>query len=209
MDSINLNQSKSNFLGLSNLDKLQKTKVYDIADTYRLLIKYLKERIKLKFAEKNLGYVLGVLSARNEYTDMAIEMAYYYWNWSVSREDFWEDFDWGKLDHMEKSLQSEMAKVFKIGQVSIWLKFYIGLTCLDWNRIVFSFAKYFAIGFVFVSVLYFLVATDWGRDLSWQLLDLYGVVAKFLMVVLLVIALIVIVVMVSFMYFERKSSNKF
>lgn len=210
MDSINRESLKEfEFLGLKNLDNSQKLKVFNIINNYNLLLFFLRKRLGLVFADKNLSVVLGILAARDDYSDLAINLGYFFWGNDLElRNDFLDGFDWSKLDLAEKSLEKQMSQVMKISQTGWWIKWYVALRTMDWIKLIFIFAKWFLAGFVLASILYFLVATGWGRDLSWKLLDLYGVIVKMLMVILLVVALVVIVVMVSFMYLEKNSTKK-
>ncbi len=208
MDSINKKKIESKYLGLRKLSDSQKVSLFNLVNNYQSILFYLKNKMGLFFADWYLDGVLGYLTFRNEKIEKAVHLAYLFLNQNDSRREmFLEEFDWEKVKEIDDEFEKAYQDLLKINVVQWWSKIYIGIRYSAWGKIIYNFAKWFLTIFLLFSLLYFLVATEWGRELSWRLLDVYGYFAKMLMILLLVVALIVIVVLVSFMYLERKNNK--
>ena len=208
MDNINKKKITSEFMGLRKLKDSQKINLFNIVNNYQSILFFLKNKMGLFFADWYLSGVLGVLAFRSEKIEKSVHLANLILdNDNTKRNDYFENFDWTKISEIDLEFEKAYQNILKLNTIQWWTKIYIGARYSDWGKIVFGFAKWFLIVFLLFSLLYFLVATEWGRDLSWRLLDVYGYIARIMMILLLVVALIVIVVLVSFMYFERKNNK--
>lgn len=196
------------FLGVLKLNDQQKKELFEIAYVYMFLKNWFENVQKIKFSEKHMPDVLGMLIFRNDYVDAGCFMAKLVLD--DGKEGYgenWESVDWSKLT----KISGEMNKLFQgIGQINnigwfekmiIWLKYG------DWAQRLLKVAIYFVVGFISLSILYFLVATELGRNLAWRFLDVYGVLIRIVLYCLLALALLLIIGFVSFFYLENKQKR--
>lgn len=197
------------FLGLVNLPANHKAALFELVYYYQFIFKYLVYERGLKFDERKMSGVVGTLAERNDYIDEACYLARLIISGKFDEQlDFFENFDFSSLN----KLVSEMKKVageINSGKDLNWLlRAFIWLRFSDWRSNLFVFARWFLSVFLFFSILYFLVTNDLGRQIAWDFLDVYGVVVRFLMMLLLIVAAVLIVGIVSFMYFEGKKNRE-
>jgi|GEM_PF-3338854 len=195
------------FLGLGNISDTEKRYLYDILDSYVVIKNYLLS-LGIKADEQKLAGVLGMLVERGSNVDIGLQIGYMFGASLSKRQDYFEKLDWSKLSSVSASLVTVKDKLLKIKAVNPGLKMLLFFRYANWTRMALGLAKFGLYLLVFLSILYILVATQWGRDLTWEFLNVYGWIIKLILIVFLVIGLVVIVSMVSFMYLENKNIKK-
>jgi hypothetical protein len=205
---VKLTNTKTEFLGWDKLTVKQKEMLFDIVESY-LTIKYcLRTILKLNFANNQIADVLGVVMWRTEMLEKGCDLAAMLLNHDITvRSEYIDNFGWNDLREITDEMEKAKKSIREINGLSWWYRFYIGLRYRDWKNGIFAFAKFFLNVFLFLSLIYVLIATDFGRNLSWEFLGVYSVIVKVLMAILLGVALIIIVILVSFMYFESKKKK--
>jgi len=202
-------KSGQNYLGLMNLSANFKKSLFELLYYYQYLNKILTDKYKLRFAPEKLSGVMGALSTRNDYIDQGCEAARLLIGGSFEEQtNFFENFDFGQLDKIVSEFKKVVTDIQNQPNISWVVVFFIWLRYAAWRRWLFVFAKSFLWLFLFLSILYFFVTTDLGRQLAWSFLDVYSAIVRILMVVLLMVAVVLIIGVVSFMYFEGKSRQK-
>ncbi|MBU0647925.1 hypothetical protein KJ855_01980 [Patescibacteria group bacterium] len=197
------------FLGVMKIGSEQKKLLFEVYYLYQLINGFLKQKAGLWYDDRNLAGVLGVLAHRNDNIDMAVVLGWFLKNGQMDEtQDFFESFDFGKLESVAKDFNNVAGEVLAKPNVNFLTWLLVWLRYSDWRRIILGLAKYLLFIFIFFSLLYVLVATDLGRDVAWKVLEVYGVVVKYLLIILSIVALVVIVGIVSFMYFEGKMKKE-
>jgi hypothetical protein len=192
------------FLGLTNLSDDKKRQLFDVLNSYNVIRNYLRDNLGIKVDEKKMAGVVGVLVERSTDLDMGFKMGYNFSRNLFERQDYFEKVDWNKMPAVTAGMMAVTGKVLKINGVNLGLKMLIWLRFADWTKVMVNLAMFGLYILIFFALLYGLVATQWGRDLTWEFLNVYGWVIKLILIIFLVIGLVVIVSMVSFMYLENK-----
>lgn len=195
------------FLGLDNINDTEKRHLYDILNAYAVVRNYLSI-LGIRADEQKLAGVVGMLVERGTNIDTGLRIGYMFTADLSKRQDFFEKLDWSKLSVISNSMVRMKEKLLKIKTINPGLKLLIFFRFADWTKIALGLAQFGLYLLIFLSVLYVLVATQWGRDLTWEFLNVYGWIVKMILIVFLVIGLVVIVSMVSFMYLENKNIKK-
>jgi hypothetical protein len=197
------------FLGLAKLENQRKQQLFDLLYYYLLMRSQLRDKLGLAFRPSQLSGVVGLLAKRTSQLDRAAELGELLCSRpAIEWTDWLEEFDFNSLDGLVADAQACWEELAKVSAVSWWIKMLVWVRYGDWRRFIYAVAKLVLAVFVFLSLLYILVATDWGRNWAWSFLDVYSVVVRWLLIVLLVVALVLIVGFVSFMYFEGKAKKK-
>lgn len=196
------------YLGLSQLSDEEKKNLFEILDNYTVIKNYLLTKLGLKVAEKKLSGVVGMLAEKGTEIDLGMLIGYYFSADLVVRQDWFEQFDWSKLGQISRRMSAVRTKILQIQSINWGMRILIVLRFADWSRWLLMIAKSGLSILIFFTLLYGLVATQWGRDLSWEFLNIYGWIVRLILIVFLIIALVVIVGMVSFMYLENRQSGE-
>lgn len=203
------NNTGENYLGLMGFADKHKKQLFEILYLCRLWEEYLVCIKDLKFKRENLALVGGMIAKVNSDIQFACTVSsVLLYQSSEEQVEFFENIDLEKLSKAVNEMRNLVGKIPNYNKASWWLKMVVWIRYGDWKRILFQIVYGFFFLFVFGAVLYFFIANDFGRDLAWKFLDIYGVAVKFLMIFLLILATIVIVASVSFMYFESKNKKK-
>lgn len=211
MDTIAKNKenisNENAFMGVLKLPDEQKKYLLEILYSYLFLLNIFKNKKGLIFDEDKMSGVAGMLFYTNDYIDWGVRIGYMLLRGSYEEQlEFFEDFELNGLPKIAAEMKNLVIKVNdqKEGWLvrgAVWLRFH------SWVGTLLSFASWFLYIFVFLSLLYVLVATDWGRSLAWSFLDVYGAMIRVLMYVMMGIAFILIIGFVSFMYLENKTKK--
>ena len=197
------------YLGLMGLEANCKKQLFELIYLYRLWEEYL---VKIKGLRFQIGYlpVVGGLVLRNnqDIEDGCVLARLLISATSEEQVDFLENFDLNRLAKMVTEFKKLLADIPDYDWAGWGLKIFVLVRYGDWRKSLFTLVYWFLFLFIFGSVLYFLVATDTGRDLAWQFLDVYSFIIKVLMILILIIALVFILAIVSFMYFEGRNKKK-
>jgi len=197
-----------NYLGLMGLGDKQKKQLFEIVYLYRLWEEYLISIKGLKFKRENVALVGGMVLKTNSEIELACRLAsILLYRSSEEQIDFFENLDLERLTKAVTEMKKLVAAIPDYDRAGWWLKVIVWLRYGEWKKILFWLIYVFLFIFSFGSILYFFIATDFGRDLAWKFLDVYGVVVRFMMILLLILATIMIVAVVCFMYFESKSKK--
>ncbi|HPN67101.1 MAG TPA: hypothetical protein PLZ62_00395 [bacterium] len=196
-------QNLEEFLSWEDLSSEQKRLLFEVIEHYLTINYCLRKILALSFADFYLAKVIGAVLWRTDILETGCSLG----RWLISddvvlRSQYAESFDWQELPTVAHELDRAKKELREINAISWWYRLYINFIYRDWGKTVLGFAKSFLYVFLFLSLIYVLIATDFGRGLSWEFLGVYGVIVKILMGLLLVVALVTIVILVSFMYFE-------
>lgn len=193
------------YLGLMGFSDKQKKQLFEIIYLCRLWEEYLAHIKGLRFRRENLALVGGMVIKVNSDIQFACDLfLMLLYRTAEEQVDFFENIDLERLPKAVGEMRNLVANIPNYERASWWMKILTWFKYGDWKKVLFWIIYVFFFLFVFGSVLYFFIANDYGRDLAWKFLDIYGVAVKFLLIFLLILATIVIVASVSFMYFESK-----
>lgn len=195
------------FMGVLKMTDEQKKYLLEIIYSYLFVYDILTRKKKLVFDEAYMSGVVGMLHYTNENLDWGMRIG----NVMVRGEheeivEFFEELDLRALPKIASEMKNIILKVnaepeSMMGRMAVWLRFH------SWAGTLLSFTSWFLYIFIFLSILYVLVATDWGRSLAWSFLDVYGAIIRMLMYILMGVAFVLIIAFVSFMYLESKAKK--
>ena len=202
------NNETNNFTGLDKLPVEYKTSLFDILSSYLFIRKYLKNEVGVFFSEKRIAQVIGMVGFVNPEIEKGCKLSrvllYGSWNnWL----DYFDSFYWTEIKSVAEKMKKVKMEISKKGTAGFFIKVMCWIRFGDKKRILFQLGQWVLYIFLFLTILYFLVATDFGRDMAWRFLDWYGLIIKVLLVVLLVVGIVLITGIVSFMYLESKGKK--
>lgn len=204
-----IKETGENYLGLMGLENKQKIQLFELLYLYRLWEEYLLKIKGLRCKPELLAQAGGMILKVNSEIEYACSLAYVLLSKSSQEQvEYLESLDLSRLSKSVEEMKKLISSIPDYQSAGWWLKMIVWLKYGDWKKILFNLIYGFFWLFIFGSLLYFLVATDVGRDLSWRFLDVYGFVIRIIMIIMLILATMAIIAIVSFMYLEGRSKKK-